>query len=172
MQDMLPLPITRYRFNGWYNVPSPDVLGLKDAGTDDQATVYQEFKEQLNRNEDGWYETGLLWKNNHAVLQTNKAGTIVRLENLVPRLQRNSELIKWYDGITQEQLSEGIIEKATDEPQGREFYIPHKPVIHESAESTKVCIVYDASARANDKTQLSSLNRRTIALKPAPLYGI
>ena len=34
---------------------------------------------------------------------------------------------------------------------GREFYILHKPVIRKTAESTKLCIVYDASARAHNK---------------------
>ena len=33
---------------------------------------------------------------------------------------------------------------------GREFYIPHRAVIRENAETTKMRIVYDASARAND----------------------
>lgn len=33
---------------------------------------------------------------------------------------------------------------------GREFYIPHKPVVRATAESTKLLIVYDASARAFD----------------------
>ena len=40
----------------------------------------------------------------------------------------------------------------TSEPVGREFYIPHKPVIRESAESTELRIVYDASAEANEKS--------------------
>ena len=34
---------------------------------------------------------------------------------------------------------------------GREFYIPHKPVIRETPESTKLRIVYDASAQGHDK---------------------
>ena len=38
----------------------------------------------------------------------------------------------------------------------KEFYIPHKAVVRESAESTKVQIVYDASAKANEK--VPSLN--------------
>ena len=37
------------------------------------------------------------------------------------------------------------------EPQGKEFYIPHKAVTRETAESTKIRIVYDASARASEK---------------------
>ena len=40
----------------------------------------------------------------------------------------------------------------TSEPVGREFYIPHKPVIRESAESTKLRIVFHASAKANEKS--------------------
>ena len=39
---------------------------------------------------------------------------------------------------------------------GREFYISHKAVVRENAESTKIRIVYDASARAN--ARVLSLN--------------
>ena len=61
-------------------------------------------------------------------------------------------LLEKYDEIIQEQLAEGIIGKVTDEPKGKEFYIPHKPVIRESAESTKIRIVFDGSARANERS--------------------
>ena len=37
-----------------------DVLGLSDTLPNDQSSVYAEFKEQLVRHEEGWYETGLL----------------------------------------------------------------------------------------------------------------
>ena len=45
-------------------------------------------------------------------------------------------------------MAEGIVKKAPTEANGNEFYILHKPVARESAESTKVKVVYDASARA------------------------
>ena len=61
-------------------------------------------------------------------------------------------LLEKYDEIIQEQLAEGIIEKVTDEPKGKEFYIPHKPVIRESAGSTKIRIVFDEFARANERS--------------------
>ena len=44
-------------------------------------------------------------------------------------------------------------------PFGKEFYLPHQPVIQEAAESTKVRIVFDASAAEND--QSPSLNGAT-----------
>ena len=38
-----------------------DVLGLRDTPPNDQSGVYAEFKEQLVRDKDGWYATGLPW---------------------------------------------------------------------------------------------------------------
>ena len=52
--------------------------------------------------------------------------------------------------MIQEQLIEGIVERAPNSVVGREFYIPHKGVVRETAESTKLRILYDASARAWD----------------------
>ena len=70
------------------------------------------------------------------------------MKNLSKKLQREG-LTAQYDAIIQEQLTEGVIEKAppVSQPE-KEFYIPHKSVICESAETTKLRIVYDASARA------------------------
>lgn len=60
-----------------------------------------------------------------------------------------------YDRIIQDQLEQGIVERVTDEPHGeREFYLPHKPVVREAAESTKMRIVFDASAKAEQTSPL------------------
>ena len=40
-------------------------------------------------------------------------------------------------------LKEGVVESANS--QG-EFYMPHRAVIRETAQSTKMCILYDCSA--------------------------
>lgn len=47
------------------------VLGLRDTPGGDQADVYEEFKEQLTRGPEGWYETGLPWRGNHPPLPNN-----------------------------------------------------------------------------------------------------
>lgn len=128
-----------------------DVLGLQDHPAGDQDIVYEEFKEQLARNPEGWYETGLLWKGNHPPLPNNKHGSLKRLENLVRKLEKQPQMLEKYDAIIQDQLTQGIVERVEEDPTGKEFYIPHKPVVRETAESTKIRIVYDASARAYDK---------------------
>ena len=126
-----------------------DVLGLADAPENDQETVYQQFKEQLERNEAGWYETRLPWKGNHPPLPTNEAGSRRRLEQLIRKLQRNGNH-EDYNNIIQEQLQQGVIEPAPTVSSGKEYYIPHKGVSRQDAESTKLRVVYDASARENN----------------------
>ena len=44
------------------------------------------------------------------------------------------------------------MEPVSGPPVGEEFYIPHKAVVREAAKSTKLRIVYDASARETEKS--------------------
>ena len=132
-----------------------DVLGLEDTPEHDQRAVYAEFREQLVRHPEGWYEASLPWKGNHPPLPNNKEVSLRRLSNLHNRLRR-LDVTETYAEIIGKQKSEGIVEVASDPPQGKEFYIPHKPVIRMGAETTKLRIVYDASSRA--KPQVPSLN--------------
>ena len=131
---------------------SLDVLELEfeDRPEGDQQNVYGEFTEQLCRSEQGWYESGLLWKAGHDCLPTNERGSIRRLKNLVKKLRREPGMVDKYDEIIQEQLAEGIVERVVDEPKQRVFYIPHKPVVRETAATTKLRIVFDASAKPSE----------------------
>ena len=56
----------------------------------------------------------------------------------------------------QDQIREGFLERITEckksvdiQTSKEVFYLPHRPVIRESAESTKLRIVYDTSSKAN-----------------------
>ncbi|XP_046846738.1 uncharacterized protein LOC124440389 [Xenia sp. Carnegie-2017] len=126
-----------------------DVLGLEDQSNGDE-TIYQDFKDQLIQSPEGWYETGLLYKPTTSSLPSNKAGSLARLGKLVKRLEKKPRLFEQYQQIMKEQEEQGIIEKVTHEAKGREFYLPHKPVVRESAESTKVRVVYDVSAKESE----------------------
>ena len=55
-----------------------------------------------------------------------------------------------YDAIIHEQLEEGVVEEVEMPAKEKGFYIPHKTVIRENAATTKMRVVYDASARAKD----------------------
>ena len=58
--------------------------------------------------------------------------------------------------MIREQLEEGVVERAPVEVTGREFFLPHRAVVRRNADTTKLRVVYDASARANEK--VPSLN--------------
>ena len=73
------------------------------------------------------------------------------------KLQREPGMIDKYDEIIQEQLKEKIVERV--------FYILHKPVKRETSTTTKLRIVFDASAKPSDESP--SLNE---CLETGPLY--
>ena len=64
----------------------------------------------------------------------------------------SSNKLREFDKIIQEQINEDIIEKVSKTKtfeKEKEFYFTHRPVIQESVETTKIIIVYDASAKPN-----------------------
>jgi hypothetical protein len=133
---------------------SLDVLGLADSPSGDHGVVYQ-HREQLSRDPDEcWYETSLPWKGDHPPLSNYYNGSIRRMHNLVRRLRKTGKLEE-YDAIIREQIEEGIVERAPSEAVGREFYMPHRAVVREGAESTKTRVVYDCSAREGEGPSLN-----------------
>ena len=135
------------------NLCNLDVLGVKDEHTNRDGKIYDEFQRQLGRSDEGWYETNLIWKEKHPPLNNNKSGSLGRLNNLLRNLSRNNQL-ETYDDIIREQQKAGIVETVDRNTscQNREFYMPHKAVIRESAQTTKVRIVNDASAKPNSSS--------------------
>ena len=116
----------------------------------------------MERSEEGWYQTGLPWRCNHPPLPSNKQGSLRRLNNLIKKLKREG-ITAEYEQIIADQRHKGIVEPAPEGSTGQEFYLPHKPVIRSSAQSTKIRVVYDASAKANQN--VPSLNE---CLYPGP----
>ncbi len=113
--------------------------------------MLEEFKEQLTRREDAKYETALPWKASHPKLPTNLSIARPRFQSLLKRLEKQPALLETYHQIIEDQVEQGIVEIAPTKPEEKhEHYIPHKPVVREQAESTKVRIVYDASAKVNE----------------------
>ena len=87
-------------------------------------------------------------------------GSLQRLHTLLRKLKR-TDMLTQYDAIIREQIEQGIVEKAPTLATSEEFYLPHQPVVREDAETTKIQIVYDASAR-HRQTSAKSLFLRDI----------
>ena len=76
--DMSNLYFAKSATEDYDRVCSWDVLGIEDSPAEYQSTVYEDFKEQLTRSDEGWYETRLLWKVGHPALSTNEKGSLAR----------------------------------------------------------------------------------------------
>ena len=134
------------------NLCSLDVLGVKEEHARRDEVVYDKFKKQLSQSPEGWYETNLLWKEKHPQLDTNKSGSLGQLNSLLHNLKRNGQF-NTYNDIIRDQQKNGIIEKVDEKSKckSNEYYMPHKAVVRETVQTTKVRIVYDASAKSSSK---------------------
>ena len=72
-----------------------------------------------------------------------------RLNSLLRKLSQKNMLGN-YDDVIRKQLAEGVVERALAKASGREFFLLHRAVVHEGAETTKLRVVYDGSARDHD----------------------
>ena len=99
--------------------------------------------------QEGRYTVQLPWKQDRPPLPSNLGLCKKRLRALVGRLGRNPKQLMNYDQIIQSQLKEGFIEKVENPycHTGTLHYIPHHPVIKEERVTTKIRIIYGASAR-------------------------
>ena len=114
-------------------------------------TLYEEFQEQISF-KNNRYEVHLPWKTPHPSLPDNYELSRKRLENLLKRLRQEPEVLKEYDSVIKEQLQTGIVEvveKPSEGEVGRVHYIPHHAVIRTDKSTTKLRVVYDASAKSD-----------------------
>ena len=83
-------------------VDSMHVLGLEDRPNGDQNLVYEEFKEQLVRSPEEWYET---LKGNHPPLPNSMH--LKRLDHFMRKLEKQPRMLQKYNDIIQDQLMQG-----------------------------------------------------------------
>lgn len=99
---------------------------------------------------EGRYKVRLPFKEDHD-LPDNLALCKLRLASLLKRLGLRPEMSKNYNNVIQVQLKQGIIEpveQGVNSGVARVHYIPRHEVIHVDKKTTKLHVVYDASAQA------------------------
>ena len=140
------------------NLWSLELIGIKDPlSTESDDEALEKFCENI-KFLNGRYHITWPWKGDNVDLPDNFGLAFKRMKSLVHRLRSNKELLQNYDAIIKQQLDKGIIERVdTSIVSGtRKHYLPHHPVLTPSKVTTKVRIVYDASARI--QANVNSLN--------------
>uniref|UniRef100_A0A914XCT4 Integrase catalytic domain-containing protein n=1 Tax=Plectus sambesii TaxID=2011161 RepID=A0A914XCT4_9BILA len=130
---------------------SLEAIGIKDSpATKDDDLALQQLDETIIF-ENGRYNVQWPWKAEFPQLPDNYWLCYGRLKSLVKRFSGDAQLLKKYDDIIQDQLTKEIIERVDEKDVAGpiQHYLPHHPVITPSKATTKVRIVYDASAKMN-----------------------
>ena len=111
--------------------------------------VYEEFLESI-KYENNHYVVNLPWKPDHVELPDNYHLSKKRLLGLLKRLRNEPEVLKEYDNVIRDQLNKGIVESVPEPNEGakRVHYLPHHAVIRQDKATTKLRVVYDASAKS------------------------
>ena len=98
---------------------------------------------------DGRYYVSWPWRDIPFELEDNFGLAYGRLRSLLRRLDRDPELLERYNLTIAEQLSLGVIEQVSphDSESALVHYLPHHGVFKRSSSTTKLRLVYDASAK-------------------------
>ena len=119
-----------------------ETLGIRE--TDD---VYEDMVDSIRFTGER-YSVKLPWKTGNYHLPDNYRMSQSRMQSQLKKLKKELEKLQAYHEIITDQLNEGIVEKVMAASSSeRVHYLPHHPVIRENAETTKMRIVFDASAR-------------------------
>jgi hypothetical protein len=132
----------------------------------EETSVYERFVQKI-KFEGSRYEVCLPWKECHPPLPDHRELCCRRLMSLLKRLKQSPQLLTEYDSIIQDQLQKGIVEivpQPSLSNSDQTHYLPHHPVIRRDKSTSKLRIVYDASAKSTG----SSLND---CLYTGPKFG-
>ena len=100
--------------------------------------------------ENGRYSVKWQWQEEVPDMNENRGLAKGRLRSLVSRMQKQPGMMLKYDTIIQDQLVKWVIEKVDMfKVDGIKQYISHQVVITPQKATTKLRIVYDATARSN-----------------------
>uniref|UniRef100_A0A914QNZ0 Integrase zinc-binding domain-containing protein n=1 Tax=Panagrolaimus davidi TaxID=227884 RepID=A0A914QNZ0_9BILA len=123
-------------------------MGIKDNPIDEcEAPILEKFRQSINFKDNRFYVS---WpeKLHHKPLPTNFGLALGRLNSNLKRLQQDQKLMKEYHNIVLTQFNNGQVEVAPEKPQGGLIhYLPHHAVVNYLKATTKIRMVFDASAK-------------------------
>jgi len=132
--------------SGFWNLKSIGIVDSPLSSDDDQAL---EIFNNSVKFEDGQYMVSWPWKESPQLLMENYQLAVGQLRSTINKLKKNPHFLEMYSAVIEEQVSRGIIEKVSSKVEQGEVkhYIPHHAVVTPTKSTTKVRVVYDASAK-------------------------
>ena len=111
--DVVNALYTQTSVSDYKKLCGTDILGLEESHYNYDKFVFEKFEKQLNRIKEGWYRTGLIWRENSIPLGNNKCGSLGRLKSLLKNLDQKHKVREAYDSVIKDLLENNIIEEVT-----------------------------------------------------------
>jgi len=124
---------------------------------DDQALHH--FQEHTQRNEEGRFVVRLPIKISTDMLGSTLGMATTRFLSVEKRLQKDDKLRTEYTNFMNEYIEMGHMKEVQSEvePPTTSFYLPHHAVQKESSLTTKIRVVFDASAKSSSGVSLNDI---------------
>ncbi|VDM14958.1 unnamed protein product [Wuchereria bancrofti] len=149
-------------------------MGIKEDEVKEEDIIAQEhFDRNVHTNEEGRIVVSFPWRpkqDNLRPLSDNFALSSARLYSQWNKLQSKPELISRYHQTIQNHIANGIIEPTTRQ-HNNEYFLPHQPIWNENSISTKLRVVFDASAKLQGQSSLNEYILRGPVILPQ-LLGV
>ena len=133
-------------------------IGTNEPSDHDPSHCFEKFSDTITY-ANGRYQVSLPWKTEEhkGRLLDNYAHVEKRFKALMRKLDANPSLKESYNDYLTELEGKGIIEEVKPEDPVPEVvhYLPHRPVIRDESQTTKVRPVFDASARGENGVSLN-----------------
>jgi len=120
----------------------------------------QHFTDTHTENSDGTYTVHLPFRPEALQLGRSREAAVRRFQKVEERLEKQPAIKAEYVKSINEFISLGYLEPIPPEefrkPPSASYYMPHREVVKESSSSTKVRVVFDASAKTSTGVSLNS----------------
>lgn len=126
----------------------------------EESEVESHFQENFKRDNSGNFIVSLPFKNNFEQLGDSKQTAILRFQSLERKFLKCPELKEQYTKFMQEYIDMGHMSPVSDYKifdSNPNYFLPHHAVIKDTSETTKLRVVFDASAKSTTNLSLNDV---------------
>lgn len=131
---------------------------MKILKSDEEENCERHYSETVTRSDEGRYVVRLPFKDDPHLLGDSRSMATRRFYKIEQKLAKNEELHREYAAFMSEYLSLGHMEKIdpTTLPNSN-YFLPHHCVLKPDSSTTKLRVVFDASAKSSTGKSLNDL---------------
>ena len=131
-------------------------LSIESLDTTDAAKCEKYFIETTTRMPTGQYVVRLPFKHDKIELGESRSRALKRFYSLQSRLNKDTKLKKEYHKVMQSYIDLGHMSPVFNQSSGG-YYVPHHEVIKTTSATTKVRVVFDASAKTDNGISINEV---------------